>query len=91
MYKITTLDFRKCNSILDIHDELIKKLNFPNWYGRNLDGFWDLLTGYIELPIKIVIFMPDKNNSAYFFAKKVISIINTAIKQGYSIVIKIKE
>lgn len=29
------------------HDYLAQALNFPQWYGRNLDALYDLLTGYV--------------------------------------------
>ena len=28
------------------HDYLAQALSFPEWYGRNLDALYDLLTGY---------------------------------------------
>ncbi|MDY3905985.1 MAG: barstar family protein [Lawsonibacter sp.] len=29
------------------HDYLAQALNFPEWYGRNLDALYDLLTGWL--------------------------------------------
>ena len=34
------------------HDYLAQALNFPEWYGRNLDALYDLLTGYVG-PIRL--------------------------------------
>jgi ribonuclease inhibitor len=39
----------------EFHKILAKKLNFPDWYGRNLDALLDLITdGYGELEIEWV-------------------------------------
>lgn len=36
------------------HTFLKLQMNFPEYYGNNLDALWDCLTGEIELPLKIV-------------------------------------
>lgn len=38
-----TLDFSKCKSGDDLHEEIKTKFDFPEWYGKNLDALWDLL------------------------------------------------
>ena len=37
----------------EFHILIKEKMDFPDYYGKNLDALWDLLTGYIELPISI--------------------------------------
>ena len=29
-----------------LHDHLAEVFDFPDWYGRNLDAFWDMLCQY---------------------------------------------
>lgn len=41
-------------SIDEIHEYLKIQLDFPDYYGMNLDALWDLISGYIHLPIKII-------------------------------------
>ncbi|MCC2116707.1 barstar family protein [Bacillus halotolerans] len=36
-----------------LHDALKDKLDFPDYYGKNLDALWDCLTGWIELPLTL--------------------------------------
>ncbi|OBR64171.1 hypothetical protein A7K91_11600 [Paenibacillus oryzae] len=36
-----------------LHQQLAKQLAFPAWYGNNLDALWDMLEGWIELPVMI--------------------------------------
>lgn len=38
----------------DFHKAIAKELNLPGWYGHNLDALWDVLTGMIERPLKLV-------------------------------------
>ena len=63
--KNITVNFSLCKNQLDLHKELKEKLNFPEWYGNNLDALWDMLTGFIETPANItVVWKPineDKN------------------------------
>lgn len=37
----------------EAHAELARGLEFPDFYGANLDALWDCLTGMIELPVAI--------------------------------------
>ncbi|GHU74766.1 hypothetical protein FACS1894188_04070 [Clostridia bacterium] len=38
------IDFSNCKSVSDIHELLSDRLEFPEWYGKNLDALHDLLT-----------------------------------------------
>ncbi len=37
-----------------LHDTLKDKLDFPDYYGKNLDALWDCLTGWIDLPLTLI-------------------------------------
>ena len=39
-----TLDLTDCKYIRDFHERIRIAFDFPEWYGRNLDAFWDLMT-----------------------------------------------
>ena len=39
-----TLDLTDCKYIRDFHERIRIAFNFPEWYGRNLDALWDLLS-----------------------------------------------
>jgi RNAse (barnase) inhibitor barstar len=36
-----------------LHAQLQEKLQFPAFYGKNWDAFWDAITGLVELPERI--------------------------------------
>ncbi len=38
------LDGRSMTSRSDAHDMLARALSFPEYYGKNLDALWDLVT-----------------------------------------------
>ncbi|RXZ84880.1 barnase inhibitor [Paenibacillaceae bacterium] len=51
--RIVTLDIAMNCSATELHDQLSEKLGLPDWYGRNLDALWDVLSGWVELPLVI--------------------------------------
>nr|WKF55894.1 Barstar [Paraburkholderia busanensis] len=34
-----------------LHERLMTQLNFPDWYGRNWNAFWDAITALVEMPL----------------------------------------
>lgn len=38
----------------DLHDFFAKSFSLPDWYGRNLDALWDVLTGMVDMPLTII-------------------------------------
>jgi len=34
----------------ELHECLAQALEFPDWYGRNWDAFWDSITGLVDMP-----------------------------------------
>ena len=39
------IDGARMTTRADAHAELARALDFPDWYGGNLDALWDLTTG----------------------------------------------
>ena len=62
---------------MDLHKEIREKLNLPEWYGNNLDALWDMLTGFIETPIKISVVYKPENKAAENLNENVLKIIET--------------
>lgn len=42
--KTVVLDLNGCKSLWDIHERIRKTFDFPEWYGKNWDAFYDLLS-----------------------------------------------
>lgn len=53
------LDGRLLTDRKAVHDTFSEKLNFPSYYGRNLDALYDLLTEISE-PLEICIIHADQ-------------------------------
>lgn len=75
--KIIVIDFSKCKYPMDLHNEIRKKLELPEWYGNNLDALWDMLTGFIETPIEITVIYKPENKAAENLKKNVLKVIET--------------
>ncbi|MBR6676427.1 MAG: barstar family protein [Clostridia bacterium] len=41
--KIIELDLTGCKYLDELHERIRTAFNFPEWYGKNWDAFWDLL------------------------------------------------
>lgn len=57
--KDVVLDGKRMTSVDTTHEYLAVKLNLPDYYGRNLDALWDILS-IISEPIHIVLVNEDK-------------------------------
>ncbi len=38
------IDFKKFTDLPSAHEEIASAMNFPSYYGKNLDALWDMLT-----------------------------------------------
>lgn len=76
--KTVTLPLEKLTSPDAFHEEIAKSLEFPGYYGKNLDALYDCLTDIIE-PTEIV-FPQKAEESAYLgeYAAKVICVLKDA-------------
>ena len=57
----------------EFYDVIQKKMNLPDWFGKNPPALWDMLTGHIETPCEITFIGFDKEENAY--NKKVLGYI----------------
>ena len=45
---VCNLNCAEMESISDIHDQLEEQLPLPEYYGRNLDALWDVLSTFCD-------------------------------------------
>ena len=50
------LDFKGINTKEELHQLLKEELNFPDYYGANLDALYDVLTDMKDIEIEIINF-----------------------------------
>ena len=53
--ELYTIDFSSVKHYLEIHAIIQKALDFPDYYGRNLEALWDCLRDMVGEPIHIEI------------------------------------
>ena len=52
--KSITIQLDEIKSENDLQIILMKKLGFPDFYGKNWDAFWDAITGLVEMPDELI-------------------------------------
>ncbi|MGW7734108.1 barstar family protein, partial [Bacillus velezensis] len=52
--EIVIIDEKDVTSTEALHRILKDQLDFPDYYGENLNALWDCLTGWIEYPLTLV-------------------------------------
>ena len=52
---LVELDLRGVASATDLHTLLKERLSLPDYYGRNWDAFWDVITDEWPLPQQLVL------------------------------------
>lgn len=75
------LDFSECNYLGEIHQKIQTVLEFPDWYGQNLDALWDSITGIMYLPAEITIIFQPQTIQALQLSEEVDKII-TVFKEA---------
>lgn len=44
------IDFSVVTNKEELHTLLAESLDFPHFYGKNWDAFWDAITGLVDMP-----------------------------------------
>lgn len=75
----------------ELHKILKSKMNLPEFYGNNLSGLWDLITGFIPLPMTIewINFKESQVNLGHY-AKDVLRVFKDAEEEldDFKIIVK---
>jgi ribonuclease inhibitor len=51
--RIVNIDTTSCSTPDQLHEVLRQQLDFPAYYGKNLDALWDCLTGWVQMPLTV--------------------------------------
>ncbi len=52
--KEINLDLTDCKYIRDFHERVRVSFDFPEWYGKNLDALWDLLSEPLSANVTVI-------------------------------------
>ena len=78
--KEIVLDGKKIDTVDELHIFLKKELDFPNYYGMNLDALWDCLTDGFAEPTKIVWINIDDSKKK--LGRNVVDLVIDIFKEG---------
>lgn len=64
----------------EFYDIIQKRMDLPEWFGKNADALWDMLTGYIGLPCEITFvgFGEEKNKYNNLIIGRIKKVFNSA-------------
>src|SRR4051794_6966829 len=51
---VVEIEGKRIRSESDFHQEISEKLDFPAYYGRNLSALWEMLSGNLPRPCRLV-------------------------------------
>jgi ribonuclease inhibitor len=51
---VVEIDGKRIRSESDFHQMMFEKLDFPAYYGRNLSALWEMLSGNLPQPCRLV-------------------------------------
>ncbi len=89
--KRCTIAGRAVHSLDELYDELARQLPLPDYFGRNLDALWDVLSTDIEGPVEMV--WEDAEHSKRSMGKdyeRVVALLNdlTAEREDFRIIFR---
>lgn len=75
------------NEINELHEYLMEKFQFPNYYGNNLDALYDCLTDICEDTMIEIIY--DETESVH---NRIVNVIKNACRENECIhIVKVEE
>ena len=77
---ILVIDGSKIKTSELLHEYLKHNLNLPDYYGRNLDALWDMLSAWVSFPLIIIIKNSDlmEKNLGHDYFCKIINLMQRA-------------
>lgn len=78
--QVYTFDRSEFNWAEEYYDLIQKKMGLPEWFGKNADALWDMLTGFIATPCEIVLSGFNKQENAY--NRHLITLINATFQDA---------
>ena len=82
--KQVTLDGNVLSDVIMAHDYLMKTLEFPEYYGKNLDALFDCLTDLEN--VEITITLPNEDGAIF---QKILRVFKAADRENESLKLNI--
>ncbi len=71
---VAELDFSRCRERSELYEILASRMLWQNWYGRNLDALYDILTGLPHLGKRFVVRLPAEDAPCRGYAEIMVQI-----------------
>jgi ribonuclease inhibitor len=85
------LDGKIMTSVEITHDYIKNNLDFPNYYGSNLDALWDVLTS-ISKPLKVILINKSAlENNLGDYEERLLEVFLEAESENKNFSLEIKE
>jgi ribonuclease inhibitor len=85
------LDGKIMTSVEITHDYIKNNLDFPNYYGSNLDALWDVLTS-ISKPLKVILINKSAvENNVGYYEERLLEVFLEAESENKNFSLEIKE
>lgn len=77
--RLLQVDMNKMKSEEEVHSFLAEQLRFPEYYGKNLDALYDMLTSGLEENVCVeLVRCADEGSPVYEFAKRIEQVMGDA-------------
>ncbi len=86
--KYVLMDLKRLDSMKNVHAFLEKELEFPEYYGHNLDALYDCLTD-IDAPVTIILMnVPENGDALEGRLEGLLNVFESASTENSNIVVK---
>ena len=86
--KYVLMDLNRLDSMKNVHAFLERELEFPEYYGHNLDALYDCLTD-IDAPVTIIIVnVPENEDALEGRLEGLLSVLESASDENPNVAIK---
>lgn len=86
--KYVLMDLKRLDSMKNVHSFLEKELEFPEYYGHNLDALYDCLTD-IDAPVTIILMnVPENSDALEGRLEGLLNVFESASTENSNIVVK---
>lgn len=76
------LDLNKYSSRDELQEALAETMNFPDWYGRNLDALYDCLTDIVDPTCVGICHLEDDQSEMVKYRRKVVRVFQDAEEEN---------
>lgn len=90
MGEVVTIDCAEIKTREELHEALSSALGFPDWYGRNLDALYDLLTeNDTALELRFLHFSA-LESSLGSYARRLVRVLRDAEEERFHLFVRIE-